>query len=66
MDMQTGNGSEHRLFQMAVVIKGIDGVLEFIGGVLLLFVSPNALSRLVVRVPEILTHFVPEILPTPA
>ena len=48
MDHRTGKGSLHRLFRVAVVVKGLDGVLEFIGGVLLLFVSPTALHRLVV------------------
>ena len=42
------NRSLHRLFQVAVVVKGIDGVLESIGGVLVLLVSPTALQRLVV------------------
>lgn len=45
---KTRNGSLHRLFQVATVIKGIDGVLEFIGGVLLLTVGPAALHHLVV------------------
>ena len=40
--------SLHRLFQLAVVVKGIDGVLELLGGVLLLVVGPAALHRLVV------------------
>ena len=40
--------SLHRLFQLAVVVKGIDGVLELLGGVLLLLVGPAALHRLVV------------------
>ena len=40
--------SLHRLFQLAVVVKGIDGVLELVGGVLLLLVGPAALHRLVV------------------
>jgi len=48
MDHRPGNGSLHRLFQVAVVVKGLDGVLEFIGGVLLLLVSPTTLHRLVV------------------
>ncbi len=48
MDHRPGDGSLHRLFQVAVVVKGLDGVLEFIGGVLLLLVSPTALQRLVV------------------
>ncbi len=46
------SGSLHRLFQMAGVVKGIDGVLEFIGGVLLLFVSPTALHHLVVALTQ--------------
>ena len=48
MDHRPRDGSLHRLFQVAVVVKGLDGVLEFIGGVLLLLVSPTALQRLVV------------------
>ena len=52
MGDRAGNGSLHRLFQAAVVVKGIDGVLEFIGGVLLLFVSPTALHRLVVALTQ--------------
>ena len=52
MGVRTGNGSAHRLFQVAVVVKGIDGVLEFIGGVLLLFVSPTALHRLVIMLTQ--------------
>ena len=38
--------SLHRLFQLAVVVKGIDGVLELLGGTLLLVVGPAALHRL--------------------
>ena len=52
MDLGTRNGSAHRLFQVAVVVKGIDGVLEFIGGVLLVFVGPNALHRLVIALTQ--------------
>lgn len=33
----------HRLFQLGVVAKGIDGALELIGGLLLLFLSPAAI-----------------------
>jgi uncharacterized membrane protein len=29
----------HRLFAAGVLIKGVDGVLETIGGILLMFVS---------------------------
>ncbi len=37
----------HRLFSIGVVLKGIDGALEVIGGALLLAVSHPALNRLV-------------------
>ena len=38
----------HRLFAVSVLIKGVDGVLETIDGVLLLLVSPKALNGLVI------------------
>ena len=38
----------HHLFAASVLIKGVDGVLETIGGFLLMFVSPKALNSLVV------------------
>jgi len=37
----------HRLFAVSILIKGVDGVLETIGGILLMFVSPEALNSLV-------------------
>jgi len=42
------NGKLHRLFQVAVVLKGVDGILETIGGALLLLVSPAALHWVVI------------------
>lgn len=33
----------HALFRVGVIAKGIDGVLEIVGGILLLFVSPAQL-----------------------
>jgi uncharacterized membrane protein len=38
----------HRLFEAGVIIKGVDGILETLGGVLFLFVSPEMLNRLVI------------------
>ena len=38
----------HRLFAASVLIKGVDGVLETIGGALLMFVDPKALNSLVI------------------
>jgi uncharacterized membrane protein len=37
----------HRLFEAGVILKGLDGVLETVGGVLFLFVGPLTLHRLV-------------------
>jgi uncharacterized membrane protein len=36
-----------RTFRVGLVLKGLDGVLEVIGGILLLFVSPSAIQQLV-------------------
>ena len=37
----------HVLFDVSVIAKGVDGILEIIGGALLFFVSPQHLSSLV-------------------
>lgn len=52
MGDRPADGSLHRLFQAAIVVKGIDGVLEFIGGLLLLLVNSNALHHLVVALTQ--------------
>jgi uncharacterized membrane protein len=36
----------HRVFALGIWVKGIDGVLEIIGGVVLLLTSNAALNRL--------------------
>jgi uncharacterized membrane protein len=41
-----------RSFAVGIVLKGLDGVLELVGGVLLLFVGPTTIHRVVVS----LTH----------
>jgi len=38
----------HRLFDFGVIIKGIDGVLEVAGGVMLVLVEPRTLSAMIV------------------
>jgi uncharacterized membrane protein len=38
----------HHLFAAGVLIKGVDGVLETIGGILFMFVDPKALNSLVI------------------
>lgn len=38
----------HRLFRIGIWLKGIDGILELIGGVLFLIVSPQALNHYVI------------------
>jgi uncharacterized membrane protein len=35
----------HRLFKIGIWLKGIDGVLEILGGILFLIISPEALNR---------------------
>lgn len=34
----------HRFFELGILLKGIDGALQLIGGLLLLFLSPSALG----------------------
>jgi uncharacterized membrane protein len=36
-----------RTFEIGIVLKGLDGLLELVGGVLLLVVSPAAINRIV-------------------
>jgi uncharacterized membrane protein len=46
----TGVSSQrvHRVFAASVLVKGMDGALETIGGILFMFVSPKALSSLAI------------------
>lgn len=37
----------HKSFEVGMVLKGLDGVLEVIGGILLLLVSPQAIAHIV-------------------
>mgnify|MGYP001244694537 CR=1 FL=1 len=37
----------HRFFELGILIKGIDGGLELVGGLLLVFLSPVAINRVV-------------------
>lgn len=37
----------HKSFEIGILLKAIDGVLEIIGGILLLFLNPNRLGNLV-------------------
>ncbi len=45
-DRAAGRKISHRLLVVGVSIKGADGLLEAVGGLLLLFVSPQRLNRL--------------------
>ena len=36
-----------KTFYVSIILKGIDGVLELIGGIILLFVSPEYISKIV-------------------
>lgn len=35
----------HRFFELGIIIKGVDGALELVGGLLLIFLSPAAINR---------------------
>jgi uncharacterized membrane protein len=35
----------HRFFELGILIKGVDGGLELVGGLLLIFLSPVAINR---------------------
>jgi uncharacterized membrane protein len=37
----------HRFFELGIVVKGVDGGLELVGGLLLVFLSPLAINRAV-------------------
>ena len=37
----------HQLFEVGVVFKGIDGVLEAVGGIILLFISPDRIKGVI-------------------
>ena len=48
MPSKTRQQKLHRLFEIGVIVKGVDGVLEILGGVLFLLVSPSTLNSLVI------------------
>jgi hypothetical protein len=37
----------HQLFELGILIKVVDGGLELVGGLLLVFLSPDAINRVV-------------------
>jgi uncharacterized membrane protein len=37
----------HRTFEVGLILKGLDGILEVIGGILLLIVTPHAIAHFV-------------------
>lgn len=38
----------HKSFEIGILLKGIDSVLEIIGGILLIFLNPNRLNKIIV------------------
>lgn len=40
-------GIFHKSFEIAILLKGLDGIFEIIGGVLLIFLTPNRLNKLI-------------------
>ena len=47
MDPKRKFHSIHLFFNLSVIAKGIDGVLEIVGGILLFFVSPDRISAVI-------------------
>lgn len=41
------NSIFHKSFKIGILVKGIDSVLEMVGGILLIFLNPNRLNKLV-------------------
>jgi uncharacterized membrane protein len=41
-----------RTFEIGIVLKGLDGLLELVGGALLLVVSPGAINRIVIALTQ--------------
>jgi len=39
-------------FEVSIILKGLDGLLELVGGVLLLVVSPATINQLIVRLTQ--------------
>jgi uncharacterized membrane protein len=46
------SGLLDRTFEISIILKGLDGVLELVGGVLLLFVTPTAINQFISRITE--------------
>jgi uncharacterized membrane protein len=40
-------GKIHRLFEISILIKGIDGVLEFLAGIALFFISSKSIASII-------------------
>lgn len=45
--MKRGGGIAHRLFRLGVILKGVDGALELIGGLVFLVLDPRTLNAIV-------------------
>ena len=46
-----------RTFRITVALKGLDGLLEVLAGIALLFVSPSSINRIIQR---LTAHDVPQ------
>lgn len=52
MSPQVKSRITHHLFNISIIAKGFDGVLETIGGVLLFFISPDKIHSIVQRITQ--------------
>ena len=52
MKLQSKSPILHHFFNISIIAKGVDGVLETIGGFLLFLISPNQIHSLVQRITQ--------------
>ena len=41
-----------RVFEIGIILKGLNGLAELVGGLLLLFVTPSSINRLVAQLTQ--------------
>lgn len=52
MNVERKTGITHHLFNISIIAKGVDGVLETIGGILLFFISPRQIHSIIQRITQ--------------
>jgi len=52
MNAKRKSGMTHTLFNISIIAKGVDGVLETIGGILLFFISPKQIHAIIQKITQ--------------